>query len=291
MAKGIIKKCLVSVAVLVMCLVLVSCQSINRQALASQKINDKILSSEDTDSNSSANNNELSGANGNHEVAKISLENLVSITNENRKSDALNLGSQGNNENATTEVGQAVGSSDSDIADNNNSANNNSVNKDKEDNKNNANGQGDRDNISDESNLCNRIIGIINDLYIDNNKIYITVDSLEFYRGEEAYTEARKDGKLYVDENGKEFLPDGYYIRNNSKELKTYEVSSNTVFKLCIYLVDKNTTQNSAETVGVQYSDFEKYINSTKSFDGRSRMFWINSDNGIVNKLEMQYTP
>ena len=155
----------------------------------------------------------------------------------------------------------------------------------------NLNGNSNEASKSEEENSYNKIIGIINDIFIKDNKTYITVDEVEFFRGDAAYNEARKDEKLYKDENGKEFLPNGYYLRNSSSELKTYEVRNDAILKLCIFIVEPNSTVNSAETVVVKYSEFKKYINSTKSLDGRSRMCWISSENNLVNKIEMQYTP
>lgn len=137
----------------------------------------------------------------------------------------------------------------------------------------------------------NQIIGIINNIYIYDNKKYIDVDEVEFFIGDKAYEEARIDGKVFKDENGNDFLPNGYYIRNNYNNIKTYEVSNSAILNLCIYIVEPSSTENSSKTLQVSNEEFEAYINDSKNLDGRSRMFWIDTKNDVVEKIEMQYTP
>lgn len=145
--------------------------------------------------------------------------------------------------------------------------------------------------IVEEVDSYREMICIVNNVYLSNNKRYIDVDQIEFFRGDSAYEEARKDGNLGKDENGKEFLPDGYYIRNNYNTIETYEVSDDSIFKLCVYIVDPGSSSNSAETLPVSYEEYESYINSKKGSDIRARMFWVNTKNNVVESIKMQYTP
>lgn len=136
-----------------------------------------------------------------------------------------------------------------------------------------------------------KIICIVNEVYLSNGKKYIDLDQVEFFMGEEAYTEAGKDGKLYKDESGNDFLPNGYYIRNDYNNIETFEVNEESSVSLCIYIVNPGLMGNASETVPVSYEEFEVYISNSKNMDGRARMFWVNTKNNVVEKIEMQYTP
>lgn len=136
-----------------------------------------------------------------------------------------------------------------------------------------------------------KIISIVNDVYLSNGKKYVDVDTIEFFTGDEAYEQAAIDGNLYKDENGNDFLPNGYYIRNYDSAVETYEISEDAILSLCNYVVDPSSTDNSSVVVPVSYEEFELYINNSKGLDQRSRMFWINTKNDIVESIEMQFTP
>lgn len=145
--------------------------------------------------------------------------------------------------------------------------------------------------IVEEVDSYSKIICIVNNAYISNNKKYIDVDQVEFFIGEEAYIEAAKDGELYKDENGNDFLPNGYYIRNNYSNIETYEVNEEAIFNLCTYIVDSNSIANSSETMQVSYEEFKAYINNSKILDNRSRIFWVDTKNKVVENITMQFTP
>ncbi|MDZ4957144.1 hypothetical protein GNF51_15380, partial [Clostridium perfringens] len=70
-------------------------------------------------------------------------------------------------------------------------------------------------------NVYDKQIGCINNIYTIDGKTYIDVDLIEFYRGEQALKEALKDNAEKVfsyTENGTPYIPNGYYIRNESSK-------------------------------------------------------------------------
>lgn len=271
MKKKFIKRGLVTTLLLVGCLMLISYQNNNIQTFLESKMNLKSQNVLTEETKNTLNQDLGQGVTISNEKNKV----LTTTKEELKKEEVKNAVDNEIKQQVSVKVGQATVNTVIEKKTNPVIIPSNKVDVDKAE-------------IKDSN---NKIIGIINDIFIKDNKTYITVDEVEFFRNESAYNEARKDGKLYKDENGKEFLPDGYYIRNNSSELKTYEVSNSPKFNLCIYIVDPKSTANSSQTVAVNYDYFNKYINDSKKYDGRSRMFWINSENNLVNKIEMQFTP
>jgi tetratricopeptide (TPR) repeat protein len=135
-------------------------------------------------------------------------------------------------------------------------------------------------------------IGFVKQVYDSNGKRYIKFDEVEFYSGDKALQEAKKDKSPNIAvENGKEFLYNDYYLRNSSTETKNYEVSKNATFKLMGNLIGSQDVQNKA----VGYEELKNTINrsvvANKSQDFRAVLCWINTENDIVVSIESQYTP
>lgn len=135
-------------------------------------------------------------------------------------------------------------------------------------------------------------IGYVRDVLVKDDGIYISFDEVEFYRDKEAYDEARIDGELSYDEDGKEFLPGPYYIRNTYENEVTYKVSESATYNLCAYLV-KSSKKSSLDVEPVDFETFKAYIDERKGDKGKERglLFIIDIKLDKVTDLTMQYTP
>ncbi|ARC86421.1 tetratricopeptide repeat family protein [Clostridium argentinense CDC 2741] len=122
----------------------------------------------------------------------------------------------------------------------------------------------------------------------DVNDNYILLDEVEFYLGNEvALNEAKKDNnKVVRDENGREYVPDSYYIRNNSDEIATYAIDENTVFEICKYLLG-DVYNNAAEVESVSYETLKKVVDDHE----RGLLCWIYTEDNKITKIEQQYIP
>ncbi|GAB6168120.1 hypothetical protein JCM1393_05800 [Clostridium carnis] len=144
-------------------------------------------------------------------------------------------------------------------------------------------------------NIYDKQIGYIKDIYESNGKLYMDVDLVEFYFGQEALNEAIKDNNAGIDENGKYFLMDPYYIRNRYSKITTYEISSNCSFALCRRDVkaDVNSIESSSITrsVSVTYDVFFDYLSKSKNNQVQPLLSWIELKNGSAYSIYKQYTP
>ena len=119
------------------------------------------------------------------------------------------------------------------------------------------------------------------------NDSYISLDEVEFYLGSEvSYAEVKKDNsdKIARDENGREYVPDGYYIRNNSEEITTYTIDENTVFEICKYSIIETST---GDLIPVSYETLKKAVDDHK----RGILCWIYTEDNKITKIEQQYIP
>ena len=165
-------------------------------------------------------------------------------------------------------------------------------------------------NITILENVYDKQIGCIKNVYSSNGKTYIDVDLVELYLGfEEAVAEAIKDNKAAINENGEYFLPNSYYIRNNSTKLTTYEVSNSCLIQLLArdfstLGYDIEYTGTSHELNPVSFDEFKKYIsvrniiflesnskNEIKTITDTTTLFWIEIKNGVTNSIYRQHTP
>lgn len=103
-------------------------------------------------------------------------------------------------------------------------------------------------------NIYDKQVGCIKNIYSANGKTYIDVDLVEFYSGaENAKREALKDRAnrpLPYEEDGDEYLPSSFYLRNNYNTITTYELSNDCSIQMLDY---------DFEPLGYSYSE----INST----------------------------
>jgi len=119
------------------------------------------------------------------------------------------------------------------------------------------------------------------------NDNYISLDEVEFYLGSEvSYAEVKKDNsdKIARDENGREYVPDGYYIRNNSEEITTYTIDEDAIFTIYEHSIVKTSTGGS---IPVSYETLKKAVDDHE----RGILCWIYTEDNKITKIEQQYIP
>jgi Bacterial Ig-like domain (group 4). len=136
-----------------------------------------------------------------------------------------------------------------------------------------------------------KMIGGISYLFEKNGKRYLDFDDVEFFYDKDrndrtAENEAKKDGygPDFFNEDGR--IPDNYYIRNNDRSVKTYEISSKSEISVCGWRVGNNT-------ISQQKSNYEQLKSYTdykgNKYDGI--LCYIYLENNVVVKVEEQYRP
>lgn len=140
-------------------------------------------------------------------------------------------------------------------------------------------------------NMYDSRIGYVKNIYTDNNIIYISFDEVEFYTGEDALVEAKKDNKAIKEEDGTYIVYDDYYIRNSVVETKVYEVSKDVAMNLLAYEV--NPDNNKIDFQTVNYDTFKKHIDKYKKNTSAARALLCKVDmkDSIVASISRQFTP
>lgn len=129
-------------------------------------------------------------------------------------------------------------------------------------------------------------IGYITKVYDQDGGEYIAVDEVEFYSNNyledrTAEIEASKDGyNLDVEEGGRW---DDYYIRNKSKDIKVYEISSEASIYLCGH-------RFGLETLVPEQIDFEK-LKTQEEQSEYGILCNLYLENDVILKIEEQYVP
>lgn len=130
------------------------------------------------------------------------------------------------------------------------------------------------------------LVGFVNNVYDKNGKKYLKFDDVKFFTGNAAVEEAKKHGDAQIDENGKYYVFDSYYIVNPKSQFKTYSISPKATFNLCVYLLEpENTSINSSITKKTNYNKFKQSAN-----DSRILCYITIKNNQIVN-VTQQYIP
>jgi hypothetical protein len=125
---------------------------------------------------------------------------------------------------------------------------------------------------------------------IDNNggKISLQADEIQWYEGKEAdkvFLEREKD-------SGLDGAPDGYYIVNDDKQVKTLAVDPNAVVLMQIYahtgsIYDIKTEWNQA----IPLAKFDAIYHANKVLDISGYPYHLTIKNGKVVKIVQQYIP
>lgn len=146
----------------------------------------------------------------------------------------------------------------------------------------------------------------VKNIYTSNGKTYVDVDLVEFLRGDNALSAAIEDNAnvININDDGVKFINNGYYIRDKSHSITTYEVNENSIFSLTEYrdiaTVENNFAGDRLKQVPVSYNKLESYIESnTTEFNDhlisntnpRSVLFLIKFKNNIVYDISFVFTP
>jgi hypothetical protein len=109
----------------------------------------------------------------------------------------------------------------------------------------------------------------------------IKIDYVEMFTGAQALAKAHEDGAdvIEIDENGHEYIPNDYYIRNNNAQLRTLPLAASCVIKL---------VDNSIDATGMRTVSFNEFSQETLEYH---RLMYVTLANGIVQSMSEQYLP
>lgn len=102
----------------------------------------------------------------------------------------------------------------------------------------------------------------IRDVVNIDNRTYLKVDFIQFFKFDQAIEEARKrgDAEYDIEENGDTtyFVYNDYYIANDNPKIRTYRLTSSTVIKFLEVLGDTATDFKQSHTAlkRVEFSPF-----------------------------------
>lgn len=124
-------------------------------------------------------------------------------------------------------------------------------------------------------------VGYIKDAYLKNGKRYIDIDYIQFLTGEEGLKAAIEDGRDCPDINY--CLPNGFYVRNQNPQLRTFEIKEGISVKLVTQFVYSDD--------GIRYIGFEdQFIGYIKS-NQNNNPFDIKIENQVVTEISERYIP
>jgi hypothetical protein len=121
---------------------------------------------------------------------------------------------------------------------------------------------------------------------IDTPKRTITVDVAQFLTGDAAT-------KAYDEDEHTTGPPDNdYYVRNQSKQLRTFAVATSPAIHLQS-LGSENGAVPSEPDKGraVTFSDFAGYFSGDTAGAAKATLFWITLEGGVATRVEEQFVP
>lgn len=92
-------------------------------------------------------------------------------------------------------------------------------------------------------------------------------------------------------DDGEEYIPNGYYLRNKVENTITLKVGSHAIIKIPAFLVTPSD-ETTLPTV-TDYETFKAHVDENKDVEyaARALLFKANIKHGVVEELEMQFTP
>jgi hypothetical protein len=122
----------------------------------------------------------------------------------------------------------------------------------------------------------------------EDGRYKVTADYIDWYEGEAANEKFREL------ENDPEMIgvPDGYYIVNDSDELRTLEIAADATILMQIY----NRTGNVADAdivwnEPITLDKFISLINADEDWNMKDYPYHLTLKDGIIVKIVQQYTP
>lgn len=132
--------------------------------------------------------------------------------------------------------------------------------------------------------VTGRHIGLIT--AVDAGKRTFTIDIEQFLTGPAAINAYKEDG-------GDQDAPDNdYYVRNQSKQLRTFAVATSPEIHLQS-LGRENGVSPSAPDQGraVTFADFSSYFKGDIADAATHTLFWITLEDGVATRIEEQFVP
>jgi len=153
-----------------------------------------------------------------------------------------------------------------------------------------------------------KAMGYIKAVYDKNGKSYLDIDYVQWLSGKDAIKAAIEDGKCFVGENTSQLLnelenlnvsaglgkfakctPDGYYIRNQNPQIRTFEISKNVEITMQTYASGQCYVQWNEK---VSYTTFKSFWGTNPACTHlKSLPYNIEAQNGIITKITEQYIP
>jgi hypothetical protein len=143
--------------------------------------------------------------------------------------------------------------------------------------------------------LVDSRFGYLELIYSEDGDYYLNLDEAEIFFGEEAVNEAVYDGKAEY-EDGRAFVFNSYYIRNNYNTLSTFKISKNAKFYLCGFVFKDARNDNSINLYEVSLEEFKEYTTKSHIPDEIPEPFfrwriWADVQDGVAIKLYQQFSP
>ncbi|MFC5652326.1 hypothetical protein ACFPYJ_25080 [Paenibacillus solisilvae] len=132
------------------------------------------------------------------------------------------------------------------------------------------------------------ITAFINDIDHTNGKVTLQADDIEWYEGKEA-------DKMFLErepDSGLDGSPDGYYIINDDKRVKTLEVDPHAVVVMQIYDHTGNIYDITTEwDQAIPLAKFEAIYDKKDVLDVSEYPYHLTIKDGKVVKIVQQYIP
>lgn len=134
----------------------------------------------------------------------------------------------------------------------------------------------------------NQEAAYINALEVKDGQVYLEIDPIEWYEGEEAnaiFREREQDPEMTE-------APDGYYIVNDTEERITLPVAGNAEVRLQLY--DHTGRYEDAQIIWNQQVSLDKFTDIYRKddiVDMKWFPFHITVEDGEVVKIIQQYVP
>lgn len=144
-------------------------------------------------------------------------------------------------------------------------------------------------NLKVEDIVINKATGFVRGLYYKDGSMYIKFDEVEFYRGDRALEEAKKDkSDCLIYENGQWGLVDDCYIRNiGGNVTRDIKVRRDALIYVCKFRDDKRDQFDSGgTTMSTNYEEFPDMLNKVKRF-----LCYVDLVNNEAVSIKEQYLP
>ncbi len=132
--------------------------------------------------------------------------------------------------------------------------------------------------------ITEKRIGYVGKVYTKSGINYIDIDYVNFLTGTAAVEAAKEDGYAEQDELGNWYVPNDYYITNDNKTIRTFQVGLSASIKI----VD---LAGSGSGIPMKSITFAKLKTMGPTFADGVLLMHVDVVSGIVQSLEEQFRP